>query len=66
MSIARLKRALTEEQLTIIARGRRDDYPLEQSIEDIDLIADITELKMKLDVRRKDEHEDGKDHRSCI
>ena len=68
MSIARLKRALTEEQATIINRGRRDDYPLEQSIEDIDLIADITELKMKLKVRRTNEYEneDERNHRLCI
>lgn len=39
--------ALTEEQMTIISRSRADGYPLEQAIADIDLIADISELKIK-------------------
>lgn len=40
--------AITEEQGTIILRGEKIDYPLEKSIGDIDLIADLTELKIKL------------------
>ena len=40
--------AITEEQGTIILRGEKDGYPLEKSIEDMDLIADLTELKIKL------------------
>ena len=43
--------ALTEEQATIIARGKNPNYPIEQSIADLDLIADLTELKMKLKER---------------
>lgn len=40
--------ALTEEQRTIIAISFDKNYPIEKSIEDIDLIADLTELKIKL------------------
>ena len=40
--------ALTEEQRTIIARSLDKNYSIEKSIEDIDLIADLTELKIKL------------------
>lgn len=40
--------ALTEEQRTIIARSLDENYPLEKCIADIDLIADLTELKIKL------------------
>lgn len=40
--------ALTEEQKTIILRSMSENYPLEESISDIDLIADLTELKIKL------------------
>lgn len=40
--------ALTEEQLTIMLKGKNDDYPFEQSIKDIDLIAELTEFKIKL------------------
>lgn len=40
--------AITEEQGTIISRGEKEDYPLEKSIADMDLIADLTELKIKL------------------
>lgn len=40
--------ALTEEQRTIIARGFDENYPIEKCIADIDLIADLTELKIKL------------------
>jgi len=43
--------ALTEEQRTIIARGLDKNYSIEKSIEDIDLIADLTELKIKLKVK---------------
>ena len=45
--------ALTEEQKTIIAKSLDDKYPLQQTIEDIDLIADLTELKIQLMSRRK-------------
>lgn len=40
--------ALVEEQMTIISRGRSENYPLERSINDIDLIAGLTELKIKI------------------
>lgn len=40
--------ALTEEQITIMRRSLNENYPLGQSIEDIDLIADLTELKIKI------------------
>ena len=40
--------ALTEEQITILYRSIDENYPLEECIADIDLIADITELKIKL------------------
>jgi hypothetical protein len=40
--------AITEEQGTIILRAENTEYPLEKSIEDLDLIADLTELKIKL------------------
>lgn len=40
--------ALSEEQRTIIARSLDEKYPLESSIEDIDLIADLEELKIRL------------------
>lgn len=40
--------ALTEEQKTIIAKSLDDKYPLRQAIEDIDLIADLAELKIRL------------------
>lgn len=40
--------ALTEEQKTIISRGLEDGYSIEESIKDIDLIADLTELKIRL------------------
>lgn len=43
-----LSDALTEEQKIIIARDLNPNYSLEQSIKDIDLIADLTELKIKL------------------
>lgn len=40
--------ALTEEQKTIISRSLNQNYSIEESINDIDLIADLTELKIKL------------------
>lgn len=40
--------ALTEEQITIICRSLDENYPIEKCIADIDLIADLTELKIKL------------------
>lgn len=40
--------ALTEEQVAIIFKGMKEDYPLEESIQDIDLIADLTALKLKI------------------
>lgn len=40
--------ALMEEQATIIYRSKNKDYPLEECITDIDLIADLTEMKIKL------------------
>lgn len=40
--------ALTEEQKTIINRNLDKNYSIEESINDIDLIADLTELKIKL------------------
>lgn len=39
--------ALTEEQMTILYRGLDENYPLEKCITDIDLIADVTELKIE-------------------
>lgn len=43
-----LVEALTEEQMTIIGRSLDENYSIENSIADIDLIADLTELKIKL------------------
>lgn len=40
--------ALTEEQITIISRNLDENYPMKNCIEDIFLIADITELKIRL------------------
>lgn len=40
--------ALMEEQRTIIARSLDKNYSIENSIADIDLIADLTELKIML------------------
>ncbi len=45
--------ALTEEQKTIIAKSLDEKYPLQQAIADIDLIADLTELKIRLRRRGK-------------
>ena len=43
--------ALTEEQATIMCKSLDKNYSMEKCIADIDLVADITELKIKL--RRK-------------
>lgn len=43
--------AITEEQATIIRRGENPEYPIEEHIADIDLIAELTELKIA--IRRK-------------
>lgn len=43
-----LNDALTEEQVTIMHKALNENYPLEQSISDIDMIADLTELKIKI------------------
>ena len=43
--------ALTEEQKIIISRSLDENYSIEESINDIDLIADLTELKIKLSKR---------------
>ena len=40
--------ALTEEQATILFRSLDENYTIEDCITDIDLIADLTELKIKL------------------
>ena len=40
--------AITEEQRTIILKSTDTKYPLDKSISDIDLIADLTELKIKI------------------
>lgn len=63
MSVRTLYQALSEEQMTIMSRGERSDYSLEQSIADMDLIADITELKMKLEERTKANREGDYDIR---
>lgn len=39
---------LSKAQATIIARGNNDpNYPIERHLEDMDLIADLTELRRK-------------------
>lgn len=40
--------ALTEAQKLIIQKGSDESYPLEKLIRDIDIIADISELKIRL------------------
>ena len=47
MSEAAYERAITKAQLDIIKRGEDRNYPLEDSIADIDVIADLTELKIR-------------------
>ena len=45
---------LTKAQNIIIARGETEqNYPIEQHLEDMDLIADLTELKRKYSKRSK-------------
>lgn len=44
--------ALTEEQVTVMCKSLNENYPMEKCIEDIDLIADITELKIGLRSKR--------------
>lgn len=44
---AAYERAITKAQLDIIKRGEDSNYPLEDSIADIDVIADLTELKIR-------------------
>ena len=38
---------IKEAQEKIIARGKNSYYPVEQHLKDMDLIADLTKLKMK-------------------
>lgn len=40
--------ALTEAQKLIIQKDSDESYPLGKSIRDIDIIADISELKIRL------------------
>ena len=47
MNEAAYERAITKAQLDIIKRGEDQNYPLEDSITDIDVIADLTELKIR-------------------
>jgi len=47
MNEAAYERAITKAQLDIIKRGEDQNYPLEDSIADIDVIADLTELKIR-------------------
>lgn len=44
--------ALREEQCTIIARGMDKNYPVDKHLEDLDLIADLAELKLEIRKRR--------------
>ena len=48
MNPKKMNKALTEEQVTIMCKSLNENYPLEESISDIDLIADLTELKIKI------------------
>ena len=48
MNLKKMTKALTEEQVTIMQKTLNESYPLEESIADIDLIADLTELKIKI------------------
>lgn len=41
------KELIEELQAEIIARGNNPYYPVEQHLKDMDLIAELTELKMK-------------------
>lgn len=38
---------IKEAQAKIIAKGKNPYYPVEQHLKDMDLIADLTKLKMK-------------------
>lgn len=38
---------IKEAQEKIIAKGKNPYYPVEQHLKDMDLIADLTKLKMK-------------------
>ena len=40
--------ALTEAQKMIIQKGSDEAHPLKKAIRDIDIIADISELKIRL------------------
>ena len=44
--------AISEEQANIITKSISPEYPLEDSISDIDLIADLTELKIEIKGRK--------------
>ena len=41
------KEIIEQAQLVIISRGDNPDYPLEKHLRDMNLIADLTELKLK-------------------
>ena len=41
------KAILTEAQAKIILKGDSPDYPLEQHLRDMDLIEDLTKLRIK-------------------
>ena len=41
------KEILEKTQIEIIVRGDNLDYPLEQHLNDMNLISDLTELKLK-------------------
>lgn len=45
--------ALTEAQKMIIQKGSDESYPLKKAIRDIDIIADISELKIRLRMIQK-------------
>lgn len=45
--------AITEEQINIIAKAENPTYSLDDSISDIDLIADLTELKLNIRAKKK-------------
>ena len=41
------KELIEKGQVEIIARGENPDYPVEQHLKDMDLIAELTELKLR-------------------
>lgn len=45
--MSKYKEAITRIQADIIAKSLDENYPLEDSIADIDIVADLTELKIK-------------------